>query len=847
MFGVVVPLWFLILLSAGFGFLLVVHEAPREQQSNSAILESRARFNRTFGNSTELAQLPAVCYQQYLEQTDYTKFEERINEYILISSRDAANITNITNTSVINNLNYTIGDILDETKEELYLSMLKCQQEQHSETAAYMDVRQEDGPDAADSLRFNWNRCWSEGIRAKYGDRLAVYFPPNHLVEASHPAQQEAAVETEFIRILNEEESKCLELGGQEDECFEQALLEASEGAGNICNDNVEATSWFFFTIMTTVGYGNQTPVTEEGRTLVIIAGIACLILFAAVLGSSGYIITTIFDDFVSRLSFHRFVEHPLVGVLLWGGIWIGWAYAIAYGADAWWARRLPDYDVTVNDSLWFAFISTSTIGLGDYYLQPEVMFASDALAFSVTFLVGFVLLSTFLSKIGESLYLILPKRQNSLQTRLKNTNLIFWSHWPCNEACNDRIRSYVYKEKEMEGESSDDTEDGSSESPQLQMQQQEERVQLFKSQLPNNSLPPPINTMYADGNKDMEQLLDEEELILEALIESLIQRRAALNGADEDDWKSNPKLPKVKTIIPVMAGVGPPPLLEEEDDLVDSDSTHAREAGIVEKEHSSLVDSERSNKSSLIDSSERSYLYEESVIFEEEEGEHDKEALESPWREEHEPKKREKEMAQSKKESEAAAPEINQQPQQPVEDTTSDKFSEEEGDHDQEGLKSAWKERQEPKKREKEMQRAKKVSEAAALESNQQPQQPVEDISDDKVVENNLFGSASTYAEESDVVEEEEGEHHVQPVDPLVVQPAGPQQDLPLFQHQEQQGDPHIYDSDRSHRHEETGFAGYSCALGYMFREDRNLTVDSSTHAHVQSGSSKSSRYLKR
>lgn len=33
MFGVVVPLWFLILLSAGFGFLLVVHEAPREQQS----------------------------------------------------------------------------------------------------------------------------------------------------------------------------------------------------------------------------------------------------------------------------------------------------------------------------------------------------------------------------------------------------------------------------------------------------------------------------------------------------------------------------------------------------------------------------------------------------------------------------------------------------------------------------------------------------------------------------------------------------------------------------------------------------------------------------------------------
>jgi len=63
------------------------------------------------------------------------------------------------------------------------------------------------------------------------------------------------------------------------------------------------------------------------------------------------------------------------------------------------------------------------------------------------------------------------------------------------------------------------------------------------------------------------------------------------------------------------------------------------------------------------------------------EEGEDDKEALERAWKERQEQKKRDKEMAQA-----AAAPEIILQQQQPVQETGPDKVSEEEGDNDEDG-----------------------------------------------------------------------------------------------------------------------------------------------------------------
>lgn len=178
-------------------------------------------------------------------------------------------------------------------------------------------------------------------------------------------------------------------------------------------------------------GYGNQAPITNEGRMLVVTAGLCSIILFGAVLGVCGYVLLAIFDDFVGRFSFSHRLGHPAIAMFMWGTIWLLYAMAIATDVDYWWQERLPEFAAGVDpsDALWFAYISTSTIGLGDYYLQPEVIFASDTLKYSVLFMIGFVFLSTFFGKIAECLALLLPKKHNSLEARLAATRVL--ACWP--------------------------------------------------------------------------------------------------------------------------------------------------------------------------------------------------------------------------------------------------------------------------------------------------------------------------------------------------------------------------------------------------------------------------------
>lgn len=129
------------------------------------------------------------------------------------------------------------------------------------------------------------------------------------------------------------------------------------------------------FIIDFSTGYGNQAPTTSHGRLLVVSGGLLCIIFFGAVLGLCGYVILAIFDDMVDRVWCAKFLSIPVVGMLFWGTIWLLYALTIAEDVKWWWTQRLPEFgaEVTREDALWFAFISTSTIGLGDFFLQPEV------------------------------------------------------------------------------------------------------------------------------------------------------------------------------------------------------------------------------------------------------------------------------------------------------------------------------------------------------------------------------------------------------------------------------------------------------------------------------------------
>lgn len=90
---------------------------------------------------------------------------------------------------------------------------------------------------------------------------------------------------------------------------------------------------------------------------------------------------------------------------------------------------------------MWFAYISTTTIGLGDYFLQPEVMFLGQVFVFSWQFLFGFVLISGFLSKFSE-LFGGLPGSEFNLKERLRKTNLATASKDEVDDEGNDSVES---------------------------------------------------------------------------------------------------------------------------------------------------------------------------------------------------------------------------------------------------------------------------------------------------------------------------------------------------------------------------------------------------------------------
>jgi len=144
--------------------------------------------------------------------------------------------------------------------------------------------------------------------------------------------------------------------------------------------------------------------------------GFFSMLLFGGVLATAGGITTHLLNDTVHR--FKRVIARP-VKVLIWGILWSLWMVLIAWQARSYQATRL-DSEMASNDAYWFAFISTTTIGFGDYYLQPEGLFISDLLGLWINFLIGFVLLSSFLTELSQLLGSVVPDVSAYLQRKLK-------------------------------------------------------------------------------------------------------------------------------------------------------------------------------------------------------------------------------------------------------------------------------------------------------------------------------------------------------------------------------------------------------------------------------------------
>jgi hypothetical protein len=67
-----------------------------------------------------------------------------------------------------------------------------------------------------------------------------------------------------------------------------------------------------------------------------------------------------IIDDFLHRVNLSC-LTRPVFAAPIWALLSVAWMYLISDTARDWWAERVPDYEVTYYDSLWFAYITTLT------------------------------------------------------------------------------------------------------------------------------------------------------------------------------------------------------------------------------------------------------------------------------------------------------------------------------------------------------------------------------------------------------------------------------------------------------------------------------------------------------
>lgn len=173
---------------------------------------------------------------------------------------------------------------------------------------------------------------------------------------------------------------------------------------------------------MTTIGYGNTAPTTDGARAMVYTLGFLSILLFGAVSAKAGKIVTVIADDTFDRLKLTK-INLPWVATLFWGALYYTWMCAIASYA-VWWKEHTLDQEMIYKDAFWFSFISTTTVGFGDFFLEHEVIRRRDLIVWPLLFLMGFVLLASFLNKLSETIMKWFPQGRPSLEENLENTDV---------------------------------------------------------------------------------------------------------------------------------------------------------------------------------------------------------------------------------------------------------------------------------------------------------------------------------------------------------------------------------------------------------------------------------------
>jgi len=344
-FYVTVPLIILICLCMFCGHFLAVLEKDNELKTNDAFIAYHVREAKSFDE--------AIGAQQQV-------YDDCLDMFIDTNAEPTMDVT------------------------ELKTFMAKCTEDVNSKTEEWKTrlkaTREKELID--NILTFDWNTCSENGMPASHENQ--GHYSYNRWVESKK------MIYAEHIKSEEIEDSEALEL----------AIDNAT--SGDFCRTNSAGGAMFWFTIMTTIGYGNTAPVTGGGRMFVMLLGFISILAFGAVSGAAGYVSLIITDDFFKRCNMTKMIK-GWGAVLFWLCLLLLSLLAVALISGLYMDIR-GNPRPPLADLYWFAFNSITTIGLGDISVPHETFRQVDMFYIPLLMLFGFVAFTNFLIKIADKL-----------------------------------------------------------------------------------------------------------------------------------------------------------------------------------------------------------------------------------------------------------------------------------------------------------------------------------------------------------------------------------------------------------------------------------------------------------
>jgi len=369
-FGVIFPMMFLNAVCFVCGHFLAKIEMRGEVESNDAYLRKIFSENALEATDNAMARrafrnLTDMCFHMYETSESTSKSSSNIS------------ISHLNGTDMQMFLNDCIKENLDDiVTHEDPIDLLLTDQ------------------NSTGDLTYNWMQCSPVENDIKSASiNLSLRSKSSAIVSFNESFTKIRDV----LMFVHSDDLKAKE--------FQEDLFENLKGVSGHDNCHVHnaAGAFFWFTIMTTIGYGNAVPQTESGRAMVFTLGFLSILLFGVINGQAGYVALSISDDFFRKHNLN-FLTKGMRASIFWLLAYALWNLVIA-GMVAGWAYYRSGVDVgfvELEHAYWFAYISTTTVGFGDFYFKHEVINGSDLMYVPMVLLMGFVFLANFLIKFVE-------------------------------------------------------------------------------------------------------------------------------------------------------------------------------------------------------------------------------------------------------------------------------------------------------------------------------------------------------------------------------------------------------------------------------------------------------------